>query len=200
MDVLVPMKTWMWTLLWVTLIAPLGAEAQDLINFNQDRLDINRSGMYVLGGWAAGNMAISGWQYYQTEGSTKYFHQMNVFWNLVNLSIAGIGYYGAVTGATDLDLANSLIEQRKIEKILLFNAGLDVAYVTAGFLFRERAKVKTGRLDQFTGWGNSLILQGSFLFVFDLVMHQIHRNHASDLLNGLDVSVGLSGLALRYTF
>ena len=125
---------------------------------------------------------------------------MNVFWNLVNLGIAGVGYYGAVTGATDLDMANTLVEQRKIEKILLFNAGLDVAYVTAGFLLRERAKVKTEKFDQFTGSGNSLILQGGFLFVFDLVMHQVHANHAGELLQNVQVSTGLGGFALRYTF
>jgi len=42
------------------LIVPLGTEAQDLIAFNQDRLAINVTGMYVLGGWAAGNIAFSG--------------------------------------------------------------------------------------------------------------------------------------------
>lgn len=187
-------------LIAVMLIVPLGTDAQDLIAFNQDRLNINQTGMYVLGGWAAGNIALSSWQYYQTEGTTKYFHQMNVFWNLVNLGIAGAGYYTAVTGSADLDLATTLIEQRKIEKILLLNAGLDVAYVTAGFLLRERAKVKTEKFDQFTGWGNSLILQGSFLFVFDLVMHQIHANHATGLLNGIDVSAGIGGVAIRYSF
>ncbi|MFW5728036.1 MAG: DUF6992 family protein [Spirochaetota bacterium] len=44
---------------------------------------------------------------------------------------------------------------------------LPVGYVMAGFFLREYAE--TQEEPRFAGWGNSLILQGSFLFAFDVV-------------------------------
>ena len=187
-------------LIGALLLLPLLADAQEFISFNQERLDINRKGMIVLGSWAAGNIIVSGWQYTQTEGQTRYFHQMNVFWNVVNAGIAGLGYYQSIHGATDLSLIESMNEQNSIEKILLFNAGLDVAYIATGFFLRERAKVKTDKFDQFTGYGNSLLLQGGFLLVFDIVMHQLHLQHKTDWLADIQLRVSPAGYSMVLPF
>ena len=176
-------------LIGALLLIPLLADAQEFISFNQERLEINRKGMIVLGSWAAGNMIVSAWQYTQTEGQTRYFHQMNVFWNVVNAGIAGFGYYQSANGATDLSLIESMNEQNSIEKILLFNAGLDVAYIATGLYLKERGKVKSEKFDQFTGYGNSLILQGGFLLVFDIVMHQLHVQHKAHWLADIQLHV-----------
>lgn len=187
-------------LLICLLCIPVLSEAQEFIEFNQERLEINRRGMMVLGSWAAGNMVFSGWQYTQTTGQTRYFHQMNVLWNVVNAGIAGLGYYQSVHGATDLGLIESMNEQGRIEKILLFNAGLDVAYITGGVLMKQYAKVKTEKYDQFTGWGNSLILQGGFLFIFDIVMHQLHVNHKADWIAEINLNIDPSGFSMVLPF
>ena len=187
-------------LLICLLCIPVLSEAQEFIEFNQERLEINRRGMMVLGSWAAGNMVFSGWQYTQTTGQTRYFHQMNVLWNVVNAGIAGLGYYQSVHGATDLGLIESMNEQGRIEKILLFNAGLDVAYITSGVLMKQYAKVKTEKYDQFTGWGNSLILQGGFLFIFDIVMHQLHVNHKADWIAEINLNINPSGFSMVLPF
>jgi len=187
-------------LLICLLCIPVLSEAQEFIEFNQERLEINRRGMMVLGSWAAGNMVFSGWQYTQTTGQTRYFHQMNVLWNVVNAGIAGLGYYQSVNGATDLGLIESVNEQGRIEKILLFNAGLDVAYITGGVLMKQYAKVKTEKYDQFTGWGNSLILQGGFLFIFDIVMHQLHVNHKADWIAEINLNIDPSGFSMVLPF
>ena len=187
-------------LLICLLCIPVLSEAQEFIEFNQERLEINRRGMMVLGSWAAGNMVFSGWQYTQTTGQTRYFHQMNVLWNVVNAGIAGLGYYQSVHGATDLGLIESMNEQGRIEKILLFNAGLDVAYITGGVLMKQYAKVKTEKYDQFTGWGNSLILQGGFLFIFDIVMHQLHVNHKADWIAEINLNINPSGFSMVLPF
>ncbi len=187
-------------LIGALLLLPLLADAQEFISFNQERLDINRKGMIVLGSWAAGNMIVSGWQYTQTEGQTRYFHQMNVFWNVVNAGIAGLGYYQSIHGATGLSLIESMNEQNSIEKILLFNAGLDVAYIATGFFLKERAKVKTDKFDQFTGYGNSLLLQGGFLLVFDIVMHHLHVQHKADWFADIQLQVSPAGYSMVLPF
>lgn len=76
------------------------AQTESLESFNQKRLDINKTGMMILGSWAVGNMAVSGVALGRgnfTEDRTKHFHQMNIYWNVVNLSLAGFGLYSAIS-------------------------------------------------------------------------------------------------------
>jgi len=151
----------------------------DLATINADRLRLNQKGMIALGSWAAGNMIYSGIQTGRTTGVNRSFHQMNVWWNAVNLGIAGLGYWGSQKQkGKDFDLKGSLIEQKKIEQTLLFNAGLDIGYMAAGFYLQERSRRETGaRQDQLKGWGQSIVLQGGFLFVYDLTMNALHQRH-----------------------
>lgn len=168
------------------MLVPAAMQAQDmqlsLDGFNGQRLKTNRVGVGVLGGWAVANIGFSGVQYFRTEGRVKGFHQMNVMWNLVNLGLAAGGLIGSgPDNALGLSLAESVAEQQKIEKLLLFNAGLDVGYVMTGFFLRERSLRPTvKRPDRIGGWGNSLLLQGGFLFVFDLTMVLLHNQHGSN--------------------
>lgn len=154
-------------------------EELDLVN--ADRLRINKKGMLVLGSWAVANIGYSGVQMARTSGSARSFHQMNVAWNAVNLGIAGLGYWGSHRARnSEYDLAGSLREQKKIELSLMVNTGLDVGYMAFGLYLRERSLNELGnRRDQFKGWGNSLILQGGFLFVYDLTMSILHQRHGN---------------------
>ena len=151
--------------------------SQDLTEFNRDRLNINEKGMLVLGTWAVGNILVGGIQSFRTEGETRAFHQMNAGWNVVNLAIAGFGYYSALKGEMDLSMAGTLEEQFKMEKILLFNAGLDLGYIGLGAYLNERGKRDVNRAEQLRGFGKSIMMQGAFLFVFDITMAWIHRAH-----------------------
>jgi len=176
-------------LLLFLLIFSIGAFAQSsesLIDLNQKRLDINRTGMIILGSWAVGNMAIGTTGYFRSEGQTKYFHQMNAMWNLVSLGIAGFGLYSALNDPTQLDFAESIQQHESIRRILLFNAGLDVGYMATGIYLRERA-FRSDRPERLTGYGNALLLQGAFLFTFDLVMFLTHGSMSEPLYN-LEIS------------
>lgn len=151
-----------------------------LDEINTKRLQINRTGMTILGSWAVANIGFSGIQYFRTEGSTRSFHQMNVFWNVVNLGLAAGGILGSqAENGIGLSLSESLSEQQSIEKILLFNGGLDVGYIMTGFFLRERSKNVSKRQDLLKGYGNSLLLQGGFLLLFDIGLFLAHNNHAS---------------------
>ncbi len=153
----------------------------ELDALNAERLKLNKTGMIVLGSWAVANIGYSGVQMGRTSGSTRAFHQMNVAWNGVNLAIAGLGYWGSHrTRNKQYDLTGTVKEQKKIELSLMLNTGLDVGYMAFGLYLRERSSNELGdRRDQFRGWGNSLILQGGFLFVYDLTMSVLHQRHGN---------------------
>ena len=82
----------------LTLILSIGlqaAQTQNLDSFNEDRLKRTQQGMLVLGSWATTNIITSPILANNSSGSDKYFHQMNGYWNSVNLIIAGFGYFRA---------------------------------------------------------------------------------------------------------
>ena len=190
------------TFLFLCSFAVAAQDAEFLDGFNEKRLQLNRSGMSVLGSWAVGNMAVGAVGYYNSTGSTKYFHQMNFFWNSVNLAIAGFAYYGSLEGnALGLSLAETIKEQNSIEKILLFNAGLDIGYMATGLYLRERSFNSSKNQELFKGYGESLILQGGFLLLFDGIMFYAQNKHQGKLLEVLDnVTLSHHGVGLIYNF
>ncbi|MEM6344480.1 MAG: hypothetical protein AAF927_11395 [Bacteroidota bacterium] len=194
------------SLLMVLLLVPiciLWAQDQTLLELNTNRLQLNKTNMYVLGAWAVGNIAVSGVLRSRTTGSTRYFHEMNVFWNVVNLGLAAGGLYGTYT--TDpamLSLWESYQAQQKLEKILLFNLALNFSYMTAGGFLIERAKNTSNRPERLKGYGQSLLLQGGFLLLFDTAQYLLHHNQAQPKLEHLlsHVQVGPQGIGLHWVF
>jgi len=58
--------------------------------------------------------------------------------------------------------------QFNLERLLLFNSGLDIGYVILGFFLIQKSLKPSSKMAQLKGYGFSIILQGSWLFVFDL--------------------------------
>lgn len=174
---------------------------QDLNTLNTERLALTKKGMIVLGSWAIGNIALSPVLVNNSSGSEKYFHQMNGYWNVVNLLIAGLGYYSAARADSyGLTLSESLKEQQRLEKTLLFNAGLDIAYMVGGLYLRERSENTSDNPQRLEGFGQSLILQGGFLFVFDIVFYLTQHRHGLKLLGLVDnLALGPAGFKLTWT-
>ena len=176
-------------------------ELVDLQKFNSDRLKITRQGMLVLGAWGLGNLLVGASLGATRSGVEQNFHIMNAGWGGVNLLIAGLGYKKAMAENQVWDLATTLNEQAGMEKLLLINAGLDVAYVMTGFFLRERAlrhESGTSSYDRLKGFGNSLLLQGGFLFAFDLVLYLVaHRHYSQELVPWLEqLRVSANGISL----
>lgn len=179
------------------VINQLTAQSPHLLDFNQQGLDHQQRAMLILGGWAVGNIALGASLRGSTSGSTRYFHEMNIYWNLVNLGIAGFGYYSSIQqDPASFDLYTSMQRHASFQKVLLFNAGLDIGYILGGLYLTERARRPNVNSDQLKGFGRSIILQGSFLFAFDLVNYFI-SNSRNDQLQLLSSP---SGLGLSYTF
>lgn len=144
---------------------------------NRRRIAINRTGMLTLLGWSAVNIGTGAYGWATTTGETRYFHQMNVFWNGVNAVIGGLGYAQAAgERAEGLNELETVEKTRSMQQILALNAGLDVAYVAGGAWMRERSDGDDPRL---AGYGTSVMLQGAFLFVFDAVLWALHESSIS---------------------
>ena len=163
--------------------------AQDSYSsFYSESLKINNAGMVVLGSWAILNLSTGAYGWSRYTGPNQYFHQMNLFWNVVNLSIAGFALYGNIrTNYNMWEQGVFLEKQLKTQNLFLINAGLDIAYVGGGFLLRHLSGRYSKNSDRLKGYGNSVILQGAFLFVFDLVMYGLQRSHRGQFLDHLSL-------------
>jgi hypothetical protein len=165
---------------FLLLVALLGVSQvtfgqSNLPDWNQQRLQRTRYSMMVLGGWATANLAIGAVGMARTSGSTRAFHQMNLGWGAINLGLAASGYWTAMhADPSALNAWDSQQELIRLRQIFLFNAGLDVGYMAAGAWMLERAKNTANNAERWRGFGRSIILQGAFLFVFDLGAFAYH--------------------------
>lgn len=184
------------------LFSEISAQA-DAGEFYSKHLQTQNTGMVVLGSWAVANIVTGAYGWSRYSGETKYFHQMNLFWNTVNLGIAGFAIHNNMQlDPLTFGSEEALEEARNIEKILLINSGLDIGYIGAGFLLKHVASNSENRKDLLTGYGNSLILQGSFLLVFDLILYGVLHTQQMDFIDGFSLSLeeNYFGLDWRYRF
>jgi len=188
------MKARSLTFLLLLLTFFLFAQTDDLSKINHLRLNKQRIGMLVLGTWAVGNIATGALLTGQRTGEDRYFHQMNIAWNAVNLGLATFGYFNAINAdPAAYDLAATIQQQYNVEKILLLNTGLDVGYVLGGLYLMERSKDTAKNPARLKGFGRSIVLQGSFLFAFDLAFYLVHANTRSAQWQQLLSSVYFDG-------
>ncbi len=151
---------------------------------------ITQSGMIVLGAWSLANISTGAVGWSRTSGQQKYFHQMNLFWNTVNLAIAGYGLYtNSLTNCSTIGFAEVFAKHQQTERILLINSFLDLGYIGAGLAMRYLSPKYPNRMEMLKGYGNSLILQGGFLLVFDGILYGIMKNASASLPDDLQLSM-----------
>jgi len=175
----------------------------DLSKFEKERIRYSKNAMIALAGWSAANIVVSGVATNTRNREMRYFHQMNVMWSGINLAIAGLGYWGTRKEKIDNPtLAAVLKHQNRIEKTYLINAGLDVVYVGAGLLMNQTSDNQKNP-DKFKGYGNSIMLQGGFLLLYDAIIYSIHRKHGKQLKGmgeKLTFNAGPGAVSLTYNF
>jgi hypothetical protein len=137
-----------------------------LNQFNIERQEISKKGLKILSGYSIANIIYGSIASSNTAGSNKYFHKMNVIWNGVTLGIVGIGTIFSKKEKV-LSYGGSLKKQSEIEKVFLFNAGLDLAYIAGGAYLIERSKTSANNPLRLKGYGESVIFQGIVLLLFD---------------------------------
>jgi hypothetical protein len=174
-----------------------------LTKFEKERVNYTKKSMLALGGWSAANIIVSSIATNTRNKEMRYFHQMNVMWGSINLAFAGLGYWGA--GKEKIDnptLAAVLKHQNKIEKTYMINAGLDVVYIGGGLLMNQISDNQKNP-ERFKGYGNSIMLQGGFLLVYDAINYAMHRKHGKKLdglVDKVQVSGGPASVSLVYNF
>ena len=166
----------------VLLIVPVLGQvnpSDSLIQFHQNRMAINEAAMLTLGSWAVGNIVVGTYGNFSNTGESKYFHQFNALWNTVNLGIAAFGYLNAIGSDPSSMTGIEIIQDHSsLQNFLFLNAGLDIAYIATGLYLKERSK-NSSNADRLRGYGNSLLLQGGFLLLFDVALYFIHQNNAN---------------------
>lgn len=149
--------------------------------YAQKSFDLQKKGMIVLGSWATLNLISGSTGYFLSENDSKYFHQMNAGWNIINLGIAGFALYNlGQSDAAMMNYPDIIADLQSLDKILLFNAGLDIGYMATGAWLWERGlRKKSSRLE---GYGKSLLLQGGFLLAFDLILYLAHTPFTNEVI------------------
>jgi hypothetical protein len=170
-------------------------------SFFEQSMKTQNTGMYILGSWALLNITTGAYGWANYEGQLMYFNQMNMFWNVVNLSIAGAALYGN----HNLDLRsmnNEMMLDKHIntEHILLLNAGLDVGYIGIGFLLNHLSGKYPKNATILNGYGNSLLLQGGFLLLFDAVLYGVLHMQRMQFLENINLSLAPNGLGIQMVF
>ena len=163
------------------LLLSLTASAQSLSQLNQGQANVLETGMFVLGGWAIVNILYSSFKLTKATRSRKYLFQMNVYWNIMNLLVASYALYVILSkDSTSLALSESLLLHDSFKKALYLALGLSFGFILLGAFLKERARVafKTERMQ---GWGQSIMFQGAFLLLLNLVLVILLENYAGPL-------------------
>jgi hypothetical protein len=162
--------------------------AFDLVGWNQRRLTTNRVAMYVLGSWALGNMAVGAIGFgLERDERLRFLHLGNATWNLMNLGLALAGLIGDWNkDPASFDAKQSLEASNTQEKILLVNAGLDVAYLAAGAFLWQRGEATTDA--RLVGFGQALLIQGGFLLIFDTALALLNGRLTREIMLGVDIT------------
>jgi hypothetical protein len=173
-----------------------------LRNTHEKQVQLTRNGMISLNTWAGVNLIGSGIGWGLTNGQQKYFHQMNVMWNVVNVGIAIPGLLGTKKMARESVTFSKVAQrQNKLENVYLFNAGLDVGYMATGWALFNFGNTKTGEMRlRFRGYGQSLVLQGGYLFVYDMIMFALLKRTGKalkPLWNNVQVAPYGLGMSVR---
>ncbi|MDB5136662.1 MAG: hypothetical protein JWP37_3265 [Mucilaginibacter sp.] len=142
--------------------------------------------MEVLGGWGIANLGANAvaWSG-SSPGQARYFYQMNIAWGAVDFGTALLGFTGTQKYKNKkLTAAETLKEQERIEKIFRFNEVLDIAYLGAGIYLKVAGDSRNSPIMK--GYGEAVILQGSFLLIFDGIMYHAEKQNGGKLRHFLE--------------
>ena len=135
---------------------------------------VQQQSLFMLSGWSVLNIGVSPLISSNLRNPTNqidHFHRSNFYWNFLNLGIAGFSHYSVLKKSRENWTVSELANQKqKAQKAISVNMGLDLLYVLGGFALKY-ASNRNESLDAaaYHGNGNSLILQGGYLFLYDAI-------------------------------
>jgi hypothetical protein len=116
------------------------------------------------------------WGALSTIGGVLLQFSRKPFWIGVGQQAIGWGVIDALIALFAGRATSRSFSGKTLRRVLLFNAALDVLYMLGGFIF---ARTKGATDDKLRGQGWGIVLQGLFLFKFDLI-HGLFVPNESD--------------------
>lgn len=163
------MKNSKYVLLFIGLFTIGIVSAQDSLIFHDSFYKKQQQSLLLLSSWSAANLVISpilSKNLYSSSTRNDYFHEMNFNWNLLNAGIVGLGHFLVRKDSKKpWDINGLLAKKKKTQTSLLINMGLDVAYIISGLLIKN----SKSNVSQNQGFGNSIMLQGGYLLLYDAI-------------------------------
>ena len=141
------------------------------MNDEQSIYAYQRRTLPVLLGWGIGS-AVAGAMWLRSKSDWwQGFGSQFLAWGLIDAAIAAFGLRGATGNlrkwqAGKVDDARHAKDARTFERIVWFNAVLDVFYIMGGRALA--ANNPTGTRKHGMGWG--IIVQGAYLLVWDIIL------------------------------
>lgn len=132
---------------------------------------INLVGMILLVIWSIVNIGLGIFKTKKLDKKSPQhaFWKMALMWNVVNLAIALFALSGIAQPPTDLSNIDEIIQTTTTMKDILFsNFILDWVYMFAGYILAKHGISKKNAT--YIGYGKSIIVQGLFLMLLDLVL------------------------------
>ncbi|MFI5163198.1 MAG: DUF6992 family protein [Sphingobacteriales bacterium] len=194
------------TLILIIISCHAFAQQDSLKKYNAERVRITSNGLEYLGGWGLLNLGTGAYLNWGTGSKAitltidgnqvpgristlspelKYFGQMNTIWGSVDFVTALLGYTGQQNGKNKkLTAAQTIAEQDRLVKIFKINMYLDVAYLGAGTYLKLVGDSRNSPIMK--GYGESVLLQGGFLLLFDSLMLHAEKTHSSKLRTFLE--------------
>lgn len=172
------MKALSWQLFFRSLAEdlPLEEVVDEVRDFDERFGIILRRHIAVLGWWCVLNLIVSIPVLWLFDNWLWYFVVMNLSWAVINFGIVlklydHIFYRRFLKGS----VFQRFEVQRHVEKMLLLNIGLDLSYFFIGLYLKTLSYVPDiGTPDLWYGFGWSVMLQGTYLFVHDFSFHLLH--------------------------
>jgi hypothetical protein len=199
------LKVVAFTLPLVGIKAQVSTNVPDSLNiYVQKKHDLNRHGMIILTTWASANILSGAGYFVPASKHDQYFYAMNAAWGVVNLAIA---IPGLLSKKKQYHSKGDLLkEQLKTEKVFFINGVLDLVYIGGGFALKEVSNSQSDANHQamLSGFGDSFLLQGAGLLLFDSAMYLTNRNnrkkHLEKLLRNTQLSLNFNRMNLSFRF
>ncbi|MEO1666369.1 MAG: hypothetical protein AAFU54_17165 [Chloroflexota bacterium] len=120
--------------------------------------------------WAVGNVIVGMWLQQRRSKFLRGMGMQSISWGAINAMIAvgGSGFSLLRWRSKENPLDEEIVqkEHRNLFRALWINAILDVFYVAGGVMLALTRGTRD-RLMSGSGWG--IVIQGTFLFVFDVI-------------------------------
>ena len=167
-----------WRFFFVALVQPLPLQdiVDELRDFDARFVQIIHKHAAVLGWWCILHFLAGIPVLLFATGFWWYFMLMGLSWAAINFAIVWKMYeHTYMRRFVRGNILKRFEVQRHVEKMMLFNVGLDAAYCFAGLYLLTLARVPDlAHTVLWSGFGWAVLVQGLFLLIQDNVVHWLH--------------------------